>query len=134
MKACSRVLRVADIQGGGRLALAWCPGCERTHAWYLQDDDGRTLNNYGPDHTWQWDGNLEAPTIEASLLVHPDPPMPDPLPDGVTRVRGYRPQPRCHSFLRTGRWEFLADSEHELAGHTVDLPPLPKWLAGGEDR
>lgn len=31
----------------------------------------------------------------------------------------------CHSFLRNGRWEFLSDSAHHLAGQTVDLPPHP---------
>lgn len=124
MKACSDVLRVADIAGGGRLALAWCPGCKRTHAWYLADDDGQTLNNYGPSHTWQWDGNLEAPTIEASLHVHPDPPP----PAGGERVPGYRPQVRCHSFLRAGVWDFLSDCEHELVGQKVPMVPLPDWL------
>lgn len=31
----------------------------------------------------------------------------------------------CHSFLRAGRWEFLGDSAHQLAGQTVDMVPLP---------
>jgi hypothetical protein len=34
----------------------------------------------------------------------------------------------CHSFLRNGRWEFLGDSQHALAGQTVDMVPLPDWL------
>ena len=29
---------------------------------------------------------------------------------------------RCHSFVRSGRIEFLSDSTHALAGQTVDLP------------
>lgn len=40
--------------------------------------------------------------------------------------------PRCHSFVRDGKIEFLNDSTHSLAGQTVDLPPLPDWLK--EDR
>lgn len=36
----------------------------------------------------------------------------------------------CHSFLRAGRWEFLSDSAHELAGQTVDMVPLPDGWAG----
>lgn len=34
----------------------------------------------------------------------------------------------CHSFLRAGRWQFLGDSAHALAGQTVDMVPLPDWL------
>lgn len=36
----------------------------------------------------------------------------------------------CHSFLRAGRWEFLSDSAHHLAGQTVDMVPLPDGWAG----
>jgi hypothetical protein len=35
--------------------------------------------------------------------------------------------PRCHSFVRDGRIEFLTDSTHELAGQIVGLPELPRW-------
>lgn len=57
-------------------------------------------------------------------------------PEGAQRVYccGDRPHTRepaygnCHSFLRDGRWEFLPDSAHHLAGQTVDMVPLPDWL------
>lgn len=35
----------------------------------------------------------------------------------------------CHSFLKAGRWEFLSDSAHRLAGQTVDMVPLPDGWA-----
>lgn len=35
----------------------------------------------------------------------------------------------CHSFLKAGRWEFLGDSAHALAGQTVDMVPLPAGWA-----
>ena len=38
----------------------------------------------------------------------------------------------CHSFLRDGRWEFLNDSAHHLAGQTVDMVDLP-FSRSGED-
>jgi hypothetical protein len=38
----------------------------------------------------------------------------------------------CHSFLRAGRWEFLGDSAHKLAGQAVDMVPLPTGWAGGD--
>lgn len=76
----------------------WCPGCKGT----VRIDD-----------TWDFDGNLEAPTFSPSLLTRWD---------GVERV--------CHSFIRNGHWEFLADSTHELAGQTVPMVPLPDWFMG----
>lgn len=38
----------------------------------------------------------------------------------------------CHSYLRAGRWEFLGDSAHHLAGQTVAMVPLPeRWRVDG---
>jgi hypothetical protein len=36
--------------------------------------------------------------------------------------------PRCHSYVRDGKIEFLNDSTHKLAGQTVPLPDMPDWL------
>jgi hypothetical protein len=56
----------------------------------------------GP-HAWTVSGVEEdRPTVSPSILA-----------------TGQR---RCHSFVRDGMIEFLADSEHELAGKTVELP------------
>lgn len=51
---------------------------------------------------WEWNGSLELPTVKPSILV-----------------QGTK---RCHSFITDGRIQFLSDSEHALAGKTVDLP------------
>jgi hypothetical protein len=44
--------------------------------------------------------------------------------------------PRCHSFVRAGRIEYLGDCEHELPGGAVDMVPLPeryaKFLRGAD--
>ena len=58
----------------------------------------------GPE--WEFDGNIEAPTLAPSLLNH--------CTAGI-----------CHSFLRAGRFEFLSDCTHEKAGQTIPLEPLP---------
>ena len=46
----------------------------------------------------------------------------------VLSVTGYfigKPLPSvCHSFVTDGRIQFLADSNHALAGQTVDLPEV----------
>lgn len=58
--------------------------------------------------SWEWDGNLELPTLSPSILT-----MGSPF--------------RCHSFLKAGIFEFLQDSEHPLTGQKVLIPDLPKW-------
>lgn len=93
--------------------MVWCPGCE------YPDEDGRMVGGLhmlpvappGKPH-WTFDGNLERPTLSPSIL---------------TRIN--RPEPmRCHSYLRAGVWEFLADCTHQYAGQRVASPPLPDWV------
>ena len=88
-----------------RSLLFWCPGCDQVHRVVFWQADGYT----GP--VWEWDLNLEAPTVSPSILCH-----------------GSANGGNCHSFLRNGRWQFLDDSHHDLAGQTVDMVPLPDWL------
>lgn len=76
----------------------YCPGCESLH----QISDA-----------WEFDGNLESPTISPSILVRPN---------------------TCHSFVRNGMIEFLSDSEHHLSGQTVPLPELPVWALPEDER
>lgn len=65
---------------------------------------------------WTWDGNLEAPTLEPSILTR----------WGAANV--------CHSYLRNGVIEYLGDCTHQYAGQHVPLAPLPDWIVhGGED-
>jgi hypothetical protein len=65
----------------------FCPGCKCGHGFNAQ--------------RWAFNGDLERPTLNPSLLLF-----------GVRR---------CHSFVRDGMIEFLADCDHELAGKTVPL-------------
>jgi hypothetical protein len=51
---------------------------------------------------WDWNGSTSAPTLTPSILKH-------------------TPGKRCHSFVRNGVVEFLADCEHELAGQSVKM-------------
>jgi len=74
-----------------------CPGCGCAH--FVQTK-GRVR--------WEWNGSLDAPTVSPSLLVR-----------GRNSV--------CHSFVRDGKIEFLADSTHSLAGQTVEIP---EWQKG----
>lgn len=98
----------------GRSLWFWCPGCDVHHRIQVVGEDG-SRPEHGP--VWDWDGNVEHPTISPSILVHE-----------YKRSDGTIHSPRCHSFIRAGRWEFLGDSGHALAGQTVDMVPVPDWL------
>jgi hypothetical protein len=112
----------------GRACWTWCPACDKAHRFEILGEDGSHPPRPQGDY-WTWDGNLEAPTFEPSMLVHWTGPTgftnDNPAPLGYD---GPSEEHRCHSFLRAGRWEFLADSTHALAGQTVDMVPLPDWL------
>lgn len=54
--------------------------------------------------TWTWNRDTEKPTLSPSILT-------DMGPDG----------PKCHSYVRKGKIQFLRDCGHELAGQTLDL-------------
>lgn len=88
----------------------WCPGCEDLHAIGAQ---------------WTWDGNTERPTINPSILVGG---VQWPTDDAFHKPRHAVPAGAatvCHSFIRDGRWEFLTDNTHQLAGQTVPMGPVP---------
>ncbi len=96
-----------------RCLMFCCPGCA---------EDGSTGLHMLPieapgSPAWNWDGNLDAPTLSPSILTNKD-----------------RPELRCHSFLRGGVFEFLSDCGHSLAGQKVPMPDLPDWVTReGED-
>lgn len=83
----------ADFRNVHGTVQIYCPGCEHPHSIRVAEPQ-----------RWTWNGDTEAPTFSPSLLC---------TDDGSAR---------CHSFIRDGRIEFLADSTHKLAGQTVDLP------------
>ncbi len=100
--------------------LRWhCPGCGHTHM----------VNKAGDSVRWDWNGDLERPTLRPSVLVvsghfvpghdgkacwctynkeHPDEPAPFKCE-------------RCHCYITDGRIQFLGDCTHALAGQTVDM-------------
>lgn len=90
----SKIRTAADNEGKIERWLFRCPGCDEWH---------------GVDDTWEFNGDMEAPTFSPSVLVMPS-------------DNGYIK--RCHSFVRSGKIEFLGDCEHSLAGQTVELPEV----------
>lgn len=116
--AVLRPLVGPDDAPAGAHVLVWCPGCDGLHAMGVEGDDGsHPLPGIAVE--WGWDRDLEAPTFSPSIKVQGG-------PDGSDAV--------CHSYLERGRWRFLSDSTHSLAGVTdVPMVPLPEWLTDGRD-
>jgi uncharacterized protein DUF6527 len=106
-------MSLVRLSGNGTAAGSglwlWCPGCEDSHRIVV-----------GTSDSWSWDGNEAAPTIAPSILVYSH--------KTFDADRNVVDTPQCHSFVRAGQWEFLADCTHALAGQTVPMVPLPDWL------
>lgn len=104
---------------GGRKAF-WCPGCKEMHQL--------TVGGTG----WQWNGSYDKPTFMPSIKVtygHPKGHTNDnPAPLGFPK-RKDRPdlwvEEVCHSYVRDGKIQFLADCTHVLKNQTVELLPMP---------
>lgn len=77
----------------------WCPGCQQIHIWQV-----------GGPTSWEFDGNMEKPTVSPSILTH------------VREDRG------CHVFIVAGMIQFLPDSWHGLKGMTIPMAELPDWV------
>ena len=90
--------------------LLCCPGChDDAHSGYIMLPVNTDVMT-----SWKWDGNLETPTLEPSILTW-----------GAN-------DSRCHSYLRNGVWEFLSDCTHSLAGQHVPMMDFPEWTDDGE--
>jgi len=103
-------------------ALAfWCPGCE-----HIDSDGDRAgglhllpVNTTVKTPQWDWDGNLDSPTLAPSILTRTE------------YYTGPDSPPRlfvCHSFLRAGVFEFLGDCTHQYVAQFIPLPDLPDWV------
>lgn len=76
--------------------IFYCPGCKVYHGIWTEGDGPR----------WQFNGDLEKPTVSPSILV-------TYLHATGTDI--------CHSFVKEGMIQFLSDCTHELAGQTIEL-------------
>lgn len=98
----------------------WCPGCECAHGIWTKDSRNPVTNA-----AWEFNGDFIRPTISPSVLVRGTRDITD---DEHSRIMAGEkidiPDRVCHSFVRDGRIQFLADCTHSLAGKTVDMEPL----------
>ena len=92
------MMKAKPWSGGGKEGLhIWCPGCDGVH--------GVRTNPPG----WTWNGSLEKPTLQPSLLT----------------TYGSKEGSVCHCYVTDGMIKFLDDSTHALKGQTVELPDWP---------
>lgn len=92
----------------------WCPGCAEFH----------TVTTH--EGGWQWNGDLEKVTLSPSILVRGTKRLTDE--EHAFVMNGGKidvVQTVCHSFVKEGQIQFLADCTHDLASQTVALPPHP---------
>lgn len=77
--------------------LIFCPACKHGH--------------FFKKGMWTFDNNdHESPSFSPSMLVH------------ESKHEPYIP--RCHTFVKEGKIQFLSDCSHDMAGKTVDLEPF----------
>lgn len=102
------VLARPDVPEAADMYKFYCPACKECH-WVAVGP--RSL--WPPSLRWQFDGNLENPTISPSLLVT------HKMPNG---------ERRCHSFIRDGKIQYLEDCTHDLRGQTVEILEFPETM------
>jgi hypothetical protein len=93
------------IQSDRGVTVAFdCPGCKSQHSLPVRPRTGD-----GP--SWEWNEDVDRPTISPSLLV-----------SWSYMVDGQDVKHVCHSFIRNGEIQYLTDSTHALSGRTVAIP------------
>ena len=114
-----KVKYVTDGSGQSVGVSFYCPGCQ-----------GRHTVNFG----WQFNGDLDKPTLSPSILVRSGHYTREPAVPGECycdyheRFPDKEPPPWkcycCHSFVTDGNIFYCPDTTHALAGQTVPLPDL----------
>ena len=95
--------RIRKVNMSKGLYYFFCPACKTWHEIGTDPADEFPV--------WQFNGNLERPTIRPSVAVE----------GSHIGQRTY-----CHSFVTDGRIQYLDDCTHELRGQTIDLPDIKK--------
>lgn len=88
-----------------------CPGCTGLHQVCIDAGEGKYP-------VWEFNGDMDTPTINPSLLVTLD--LSNGQPEYIHEPH-FKGVNICHSYIRDGKIQFLDDSTHPLKGQTVDL-------------
>ena len=98
--------------------MFFCPGCDEAHSLRAG--------------IWSFNGDFDRPTFSPSILVKSGHYCQgqDGKPCWCTYEQRFGKRAPfscyiCHSFVREGQIQFLADCTHSIAGQTVVLPDWP---------
>lgn len=104
------------IHEGGAISFE-CPGCKVRH-----------VINTNPNYLWEFNGDIDRPTIKPSILVKSGHYMQGHKGQcwcDYNKEHSEDPSPfkcyQCHSFVTDGKIQFLDDCTHELTGQTVEM-------------
>lgn len=123
-----KIFKEFNQSSGATGLYFYCPGCKGPHAV-----------NTDPNHLWQFNDDVDKPTLTPSVLVSGrdftvkgqadyDAWYASGCPkneDGSLHQFESAPTV-CHSFITDGHIQFLSDCTHDLAGQTVEVPEF-KW-------
>jgi hypothetical protein len=84
----------------GQYVAFYCPGCGYEHHVPISPLTGYTV-------LWEFNGDLERPTITPSILRY-----------------AAGSEPRCHLVITDGVIHYGSDCDHALASQAVDMPPM----------
>ena len=97
----AKILKHNDAKIGDPTYSFYCPGCKCDHGIWTRMDGWNGA-------TWEFNGDLDKPTISPSILV------------SYTYGEDHK-KIVCHSFVKDGFIQYLSDCTHELAGKTIEL-------------
>lgn len=90
-----------------------CPGCGHTHRLNV----GKSGNP-----RWSWNGSESKPTLNPSIRMQATQRITDEMASRIMAGENIEPKKIvCHSFVRDGYIQFLADCTHKLACRVVEL-------------
>jgi len=98
------VINLVVLEDGSTRAEFYCPGCKSKHSPTVKDGNWKGA-------TWDFNNDLIYPTLK-------------PILSSAFIDRGKKVE--CHAFVKDGKIKFTKDSDHELAGETVELKPIEK--------
>lgn len=102
--------------------MIFCHACKCGHGFLVKSGI--------PGRDWTFDGNMEKPTFNPSMLVRGTMyPSGGQMPndDELAQLKAgkdFGPEMRpyiCHSFVHNGKIQYLSDCTHKFANQTINL-------------
>ncbi len=90
----------------------WCEGCKHAHHVPF-DKDSPHNNRYSHNHLWEFNGDINNPSISPSVrhfYTHPE---------------THQQVTICHYWIKNGEIEYCGDCEHEYKGTTRKMTDIP---------